>query len=63
MELTTQMKMARFQTFWIQMRKNKPFDESRKSSETSGTKITFYSSQNIVQGIKSCPLYGTVAQC
>ncbi|MFS8014976.1 hypothetical protein Hanom_Chr15g01350991 [Helianthus anomalus] len=37
------MKMARFQTFWIQMRKNKPLDESRKSGQTSGTKMTFYS--------------------
>ncbi|KAJ0485083.1 hypothetical protein HanOQP8_Chr14g0524731 [Helianthus annuus] len=31
--------MARFQTFWIQMRKNKPLDESRKSDQTSGTKV------------------------
>ncbi|MFS7894575.1 hypothetical protein Hanom_Chr14g01330641 [Helianthus anomalus] len=43
MELTSRMKMARFQTFWIQMRKNKPLDKSRKNSQTSGTKITFYS--------------------
>ncbi|MFS7983604.1 hypothetical protein Hanom_Chr11g00976421 [Helianthus anomalus] len=35
MELTSQMKMARFQTFWIQMRKNKPLDESHKTSQTS----------------------------
>ncbi|MFS7959909.1 hypothetical protein Hanom_Chr08g00696661 [Helianthus anomalus] len=35
MELTTRMKMARFQTFWIQMRKNKPLDKSRISSQTS----------------------------
>ncbi|MFS7909267.1 hypothetical protein Hanom_Chr01g00092641 [Helianthus anomalus] len=27
------MKMTRFQTFWIQMRKNKPLDESRKRSK------------------------------
>ncbi|MFS8027951.1 hypothetical protein Hanom_Chr16g01504781 [Helianthus anomalus] len=26
---------ARFQTFWIQMRKNKPLDESRKTEQTS----------------------------
>ncbi|MFS7954857.1 hypothetical protein Hanom_Chr07g00635561 [Helianthus anomalus] len=37
------MEMARFQTFWIQMRKNKHLDESRKSGQTSGTKTTFYS--------------------
>ncbi|MFS8005074.1 hypothetical protein Hanom_Chr13g01233181 [Helianthus anomalus] len=43
MELTSRMKMARFQTFWIQMRKNKPLDESRKTDKTSGTKMTFYS--------------------
>ncbi|MFS7923238.1 hypothetical protein Hanom_Chr03g00258311 [Helianthus anomalus] len=35
------MKIARFQTFWIQMRKNKPLDESRKTGQTSGTKMTF----------------------
>ncbi|MFS7916124.1 hypothetical protein Hanom_Chr02g00173441 [Helianthus anomalus] len=43
MELTSRMKMARFQTFWIQMRKNKPLDESCKTSQISGTKMTFYS--------------------
>ncbi|MFS8009660.1 hypothetical protein Hanom_Chr14g01287561 [Helianthus anomalus] len=37
------MKMARFQTFWIQMRKNKPLDKSRKSNQISGTKMAFYS--------------------
>ncbi|MFS7961378.1 hypothetical protein Hanom_Chr08g00714301 [Helianthus anomalus] len=41
MELTSRMKMARFQTFWIQMRKNKPLDESRKTGQTSGTKWHF----------------------
>ncbi|MFS7951016.1 hypothetical protein Hanom_Chr07g00590041 [Helianthus anomalus] len=35
--------MTRFQTFWIQIRKNKPLDESRKTSQTSETKMTFYS--------------------
>ncbi|MFS7952896.1 hypothetical protein Hanom_Chr07g00612271 [Helianthus anomalus] len=40
------MKMARFQTLWIQMRKNKPLDESRKTGQTSGTKMTFYSNSN-----------------
>ncbi|MFS7926950.1 hypothetical protein Hanom_Chr04g00303181 [Helianthus anomalus] len=43
MESTSRMKMARFQTFWIHMRKNKPLDESRKIDQTSGTKMTFYS--------------------
>ncbi|KAF5776231.1 hypothetical protein HanXRQr2_Chr12g0521941 [Helianthus annuus] len=44
MALTSQMKMARFQTFWIQMRKNKPSDKSRKSGQTpGGTKMAFYS--------------------
>ncbi|MFS8021527.1 hypothetical protein Hanom_Chr16g01428421 [Helianthus anomalus] len=43
MELTSRMKMTRFQTFWIQMRKNKSLDESRKTCQTSGTKMTFYS--------------------
>ncbi|MFS8014937.1 hypothetical protein Hanom_Chr15g01350521 [Helianthus anomalus] len=43
MDLTCQVKMARFQTFWIQMRINKPMDESRKTGQTSGTKIAFYS--------------------
>ncbi|MFS8033808.1 hypothetical protein Hanom_Chr17g01573911 [Helianthus anomalus] len=35
--------MAKFQTFWIQMRKNKPLAESRKTGQTSGTKMAFYS--------------------
>ncbi|MFS7901671.1 hypothetical protein Hanom_Chr01g00002381 [Helianthus anomalus] len=35
--------IARFQTFWTQMRKNKPLDESRKTDQTSGTKMAFYS--------------------
>ncbi|MFS7974428.1 hypothetical protein Hanom_Chr09g00868631 [Helianthus anomalus] len=47
MELTGRMKMARFQTFWIQMRKNKPLNESRKTGQTSGTKMAFYSNQYI----------------
>ncbi|MFS8028998.1 putative centromere protein O [Helianthus anomalus] len=42
MELTSWMKMARFQIFWIQMRKNQPLDKSHKSSQTSGTKMAFY---------------------
>ncbi|MFS7995252.1 hypothetical protein Hanom_Chr12g01115841 [Helianthus anomalus] len=40
------MKMVRFQTFWIQMQKNKLLDESRKTGQTSGTKMTFYSFLN-----------------
>ncbi|MFS7984454.1 hypothetical protein Hanom_Chr11g00986631 [Helianthus anomalus] len=43
MELRSRMKMSRFQTFWIKMQKNKPLDESRKTSQTSGTKMAFYS--------------------
>ncbi|MFS8004136.1 hypothetical protein Hanom_Chr13g01222141 [Helianthus anomalus] len=43
MELTSRMKIARFQTFWIQMRKSKPLNESRKTGQTSWTKMTFYS--------------------
>ncbi|MFS7994897.1 hypothetical protein Hanom_Chr12g01111481 [Helianthus anomalus] len=43
MELTSWMKMARFQTFWIQMRNNKPLDESRKTGQTSGDGMAFYS--------------------
>ncbi|MFS7972216.1 hypothetical protein Hanom_Chr09g00842091 [Helianthus anomalus] len=39
--------MARFQTFWIQMLKNKPLDEIPKSSQTSGTKMAFYSNIKI----------------
>ncbi|MFS7909333.1 hypothetical protein Hanom_Chr01g00093381 [Helianthus anomalus] len=38
MELTTQVKMARFQTFWIHMWENTPFDESRQTDQISGTK-------------------------
>ncbi|MFS7924519.1 hypothetical protein Hanom_Chr03g00273521 [Helianthus anomalus] len=45
MELTSWMKMARFQTFWIQMQKNKPLDKSRKTDQTSGSKMTFNSLQ------------------
>ncbi|MFS8027771.1 hypothetical protein Hanom_Chr16g01502621 [Helianthus anomalus] len=37
MELTSRVKKARFQTFWIQMRRNKPLDKSRKTGQTSGT--------------------------
>ncbi|MFS8017701.1 hypothetical protein Hanom_Chr15g01383521 [Helianthus anomalus] len=36
MKLMGRMKMARFQIFWIQMRKNKHLDESRKTGQTSG---------------------------
>ncbi|MFS7913421.1 hypothetical protein Hanom_Chr02g00141591 [Helianthus anomalus] len=47
MELESWVKMARFQTFLIQMRKNKPLDESRKSRQTSGAKVAFYSFHKI----------------
>ncbi|MFS7923521.1 hypothetical protein Hanom_Chr03g00261671 [Helianthus anomalus] len=40
MELMSRMKMARFQTFWVQTRKNKPLDESHKTGQTLGTKWT-----------------------
>ncbi|MFS7925138.1 hypothetical protein Hanom_Chr04g00281111 [Helianthus anomalus] len=43
MELTSRMKMARFQTFWIQMQKNKPLHESRKTDQTSGFTLVFIS--------------------
>ncbi|MFS7907390.1 hypothetical protein Hanom_Chr01g00070811 [Helianthus anomalus] len=43
MELTHRMKMTIFQTFWIQMRKNKSLDESLKTGQTLGTKMPFYS--------------------
>ncbi|MFS7943248.1 hypothetical protein Hanom_Chr06g00498011 [Helianthus anomalus] len=33
----------RFQTFWIQIRKNKPSNKIRKTGQTSGTKMAFYS--------------------
>ncbi|MFS8029327.1 hypothetical protein Hanom_Chr16g01521041 [Helianthus anomalus] len=47
MELMGRIKMARFQTFWIQMRKkNKPLDENRKTGQTLGTKMAFYSTPN-----------------
>ncbi|MFS8030424.1 putative transcription factor C2H2 family [Helianthus anomalus] len=36
------MKMARFQTFWIQMRKNKLLDESRKTWPNLRDEMTFY---------------------
>ncbi|MFS7933733.1 hypothetical protein Hanom_Chr04g00383281 [Helianthus anomalus] len=42
------MKMTRFQIFWIQMRKNKPLDETRKSGQTSWTKLAFYSLVNLL---------------
>ncbi|MFS8005990.1 hypothetical protein Hanom_Chr13g01243961 [Helianthus anomalus] len=51
MDLTSWMKMARFQTFWMQMVKNKPLDKSRKSSQTSGTKMTFYSFNKYINSV------------
>ncbi|MFS8024777.1 hypothetical protein Hanom_Chr16g01467421 [Helianthus anomalus] len=48
MELTSQMKMARFLTFWIQMRKNKPLDEKpqnwRNLIDENGTLLDIISS-------------------
>ncbi|MFS7950592.1 hypothetical protein Hanom_Chr07g00585011 [Helianthus anomalus] len=37
------MKITRFQTFWIKIRKNKHLDESRKCDQTSKTKMALYS--------------------
>ncbi|MFS7921155.1 putative DNA-directed RNA polymerase [Helianthus anomalus] len=37
MGLMSRMKMPRFQTFWVQLRKNKPLNEIRKSDQTSRT--------------------------
>ncbi|MFS7916083.1 hypothetical protein Hanom_Chr02g00172951 [Helianthus anomalus] len=51
MELTSRMKMRRFQTFWIQMRKNKPLDENRKSGQTSWTKMKFYSKNLLIKHV------------
>ncbi|MFS7991680.1 putative lipoyl synthase [Helianthus anomalus] len=42
-ELTSQMKIAKFQTFWIRLQKVKLLDESRKIGQTSGMKMAFYS--------------------
>ncbi|MFS7971493.1 hypothetical protein Hanom_Chr09g00833521 [Helianthus anomalus] len=43
--------MTRFQTLWIQMRKNKPLDESPKSDQTSGMKMVVYSKYNDLEGL------------
>ncbi|KAF5783569.1 hypothetical protein HanXRQr2_Chr11g0509441 [Helianthus annuus] len=43
MELMRRMKMASIQTFWVQMQKDKPLDESRKTGQTSGDEMAFYS--------------------
>ncbi|KAF5778779.1 hypothetical protein HanXRQr2_Chr12g0551581 [Helianthus annuus] len=42
------MKMAKFQTFWIHLQKDQPLDESRKTGQTSGTKMAFFSNKNQV---------------
>ncbi|MFS7991677.1 putative lipoyl synthase [Helianthus anomalus] len=42
-ELTSQMKIAKFQTFWIRLQKVKLLDESRKIGQTSGMTMAFYS--------------------
>ncbi|MFS7941900.1 hypothetical protein Hanom_Chr06g00481771 [Helianthus anomalus] len=42
-KLTSRMKMTIFQTFWIQMRKNKLLDQSCKASQTSGKIMAIYS--------------------
>ncbi|MFS7902410.1 hypothetical protein Hanom_Chr01g00010971 [Helianthus anomalus] len=48
MGLTSRIKMTIFQTFWIQMRKNKPLEESRKTGQTLGTKVVFYSNYSFL---------------
>ncbi|MFS8034039.1 hypothetical protein Hanom_Chr17g01576531 [Helianthus anomalus] len=45
------IKMARFQVFWIQMRKNKPLDDSHKTGQTSETKMAFYTAINYINRI------------
>ncbi|MFS8009185.1 hypothetical protein Hanom_Chr14g01281681 [Helianthus anomalus] len=50
MELMGRMKMARFQIFWIQMRKNKPLDESHKTSQTSGMNWHFTLLESFLSG-------------
>ncbi|MFS7949680.1 hypothetical protein Hanom_Chr06g00574431 [Helianthus anomalus] len=54
MDLTSRIKMARFQIFQIQMRKNKPSNVSRKSGQTSGTKMAFYSNSNYNKTYNIC---------
>ncbi|MFS7922430.1 hypothetical protein Hanom_Chr03g00249051 [Helianthus anomalus] len=54
MELTSRMKMARFQTFWIRMRKKKTLDENRKTNQTSGTKMAIYSFEIIKVNLLDC---------
>ncbi|MFS7934464.1 hypothetical protein Hanom_Chr05g00391841 [Helianthus anomalus] len=44
----------RFQTFWIQMRENKPLDKSRKTGQSLGTKMAFYSTIK-VNFLTVCP--------
>ncbi|MFS7930781.1 hypothetical protein Hanom_Chr04g00348331 [Helianthus anomalus] len=36
-------KNGKISNFWIQMRKNKPLNESFKTGQTSRTKMAFYS--------------------
>ncbi|MFS8010180.1 hypothetical protein Hanom_Chr14g01294071 [Helianthus anomalus] len=60
MEFTSRMKMTRFQTFWFQMRKNKPLDESRKTGQNLRMKLAFYSIsklQNVSRAYKSTSMY------
>ncbi|MFS8021983.1 hypothetical protein Hanom_Chr16g01433951 [Helianthus anomalus] len=51
MELTSRINMAKYQSFRIQMRKNKPLDESCKAGQTSGTKMAYYSNRNFFKFI------------
>ncbi|MFS8005605.1 hypothetical protein Hanom_Chr13g01239301 [Helianthus anomalus] len=43
MELTSRMKWQDFKPFGSRCGKNKPLDESRKTDQTSWTKMAFYS--------------------
>ncbi|MFS7994659.1 hypothetical protein Hanom_Chr12g01108661 [Helianthus anomalus] len=52
MELTSRMKMARFETFWIWMRKNKPSDESCKTGQTLLNNIDIILASNCFPTLK-----------
>ncbi|MFS7963816.1 hypothetical protein Hanom_Chr08g00742761 [Helianthus anomalus] len=58
MKLTSRMKMTRFQTFWIQVRKNKLLDKIHKTGHSSATKMAFYSLFCLQQKVK----YGILSE-
>ncbi|MFS7901960.1 hypothetical protein Hanom_Chr01g00005711 [Helianthus anomalus] len=47
--------MTSFQTFWIQMQKNHPLDESHKTGQTSGTKMALYSKKRLCRTCQNAP--------